>query len=295
MKYLPKRGIFFIHVPKCAGMSVHKALDLDEASYEAFAEDIGVDVGEAARLALSQRFATAPVKREGGFTLPNLGRVHPIHLPLVYIRSDLPRTWQALSSAPYSFAMTRNPRDRFLSALMQRLKEFGDAGAIRADGPMVREEASRVSEWLAKRERFSDAEYAHFTRQADFVSLEGERVIKAVFPVDRTDALAAWLEDNTGLRIEIPRTHSHRQPKPWAQAVQPVARFVARRLLTRPVRKLLYPVWTGSGVFADARSSYAAVDLGDEVESFISEYYAADFALHDEARAWSQHVAVDAA
>ncbi|MGR3378844.1 hypothetical protein [Salipiger abyssi] len=285
MKYLPDRGIYFIHVPKCAGMSVHKALDLEEASYDCLAEDLGVEMEEAARLALSQRFPAEPGMWPQGFDHPALGHIHPIHLPLGYIRSTLPETWKALSTAPYSFAMTRAPRGRFLSALMQRLKEFRGAGAIRADDPLVREEAERVSDWLSRHDPFCAAEYAHFTRQTDFVDLDGARVVKAVFPVDRTDALSAWLSENTGLEIEIPRTHTRRQPKPWARAVQPAARFVARRLLTQPVRKALYPIWTGSGLFADAKKTYGTVDLGPDVDAFIAEYYAGDEALHREALA----------
>ncbi len=284
MKYLPARGVFFIHIPKCAGISVHKALDLEEADYDDFAADLGVDHDEAARLAMSWRFPAAPgTRREGGYVHHRLGRVHPIHLPLSYMADEMPRTWKALQGASHSFGLTRDPRKRFLSTLMQRATEFGDGGPVRIDDPALRDEAARVCDFLAAHDRFCDAEYSHFTRQVDYVEHEGRRVLRMVLSVERTDLLSIWLRESAGLDVVVPQAHARRQPQGWARRVVPVARLAGRRVVPRRLKKALFPIWMGSGLFSNAKSSYDTTRLSDDVERFIGEYYAADTALHDEA------------
>ncbi|MCA0994790.1 hypothetical protein [Alloyangia pacifica] len=285
MKFIPDRGIFFIHIPKNAGKSIHRALEGQGVSFAPFAADLGVEEAEARRLALSERRPDDTSDRhDASFDLPPFGAVHPAHLPLFVLAEKCPATFKALAEASHSFAMTRDPRGRFFSALMQRMKEFGDAGAIRADDKPVRDEAARVCDWLASRDRFADLEYVHFIRQSDFVSLHGKRVLKRVFPVNRSDLLSEWLLTETGLTAEVPMSHARRQPKRWARAVQPAARFAARRLMPHAVKKAIYPYWTGSALFDNAAGSYDKVSLGDDVEGFIKDFYAVDAALHQEAQ-----------
>ncbi|MEL6569451.1 MAG: hypothetical protein AAFQ22_13620 [Pseudomonadota bacterium] len=291
MKYIPEQSVFFLHIPKNAGKSVHAALDQYTASYAAYAADLGISEIDAESMALSKpRPDQAPGTFSAGLDLANLGRVHPSHLPLFVLQQACPQTWATLNNAAFSFAMTRDPRERFLSALMQRMKEFGDAGAIRADDVAVKNEAEKVCAWLGERERFADLEYVHFIRQSDFVEHEGKRVITDLFPVDRTDVLYKHLHDRTGLIAEVPRSHARRQPKQWARAAQPIARFAARRLLTPRLKQMIYPIWTGSALFTDASKTYDAVDLGAATEAFLKEYYARDAALHAEALAGAKAV-----
>lgn len=277
MKYLPRRNLFFVHIPKCAGMSVRAALTIEgEPSFGPIAEDLGLDEEEAERV----------TERGNGFDHPRLGLIHPAHLPLASVKAQMPRTWEALLAAR-SFGLTRDPRRRFISALLQRLKEFKDAGAIRADDPIVREEAERVCSWLDGRDIFTDIAYAHFIRQSDFGDVDGKRILTALFPIERTDALSRWVEETSGLQIEIERSHLRRQPKRWARGVQPVVRMVGRHMMPVAVKRMLHPLWVGSGVFANAANIYEKVDLGTDVEAFIDRYYAVDRDLHDEAHAFA--------
>ncbi|WP_143535000.1 hypothetical protein [Roseivivax jejudonensis] len=273
MKYLHRRKLFFLHVPKCAGMSLRSALTIPgETDFGPLADDLGLSPEEAERV----------TERGNGFDHPVLGRIHPAHLPLAAIRSELPRTWRALSEAR-PFAVVRAPRDRFVSALMQRLKEFRDAGAISADDPLVRREASAVCDWLSARDRFTDIEFVHFTRQVDYVDTPDGTRLCTVFPVEDMRALVDWIEAESGLTIEVAHTHSRRQPTRWSKSLQPAARFVGRRLLPRPVKAALHPLWMNSAAFTDAAQSYRDVDFGPDVEAFIADYYAADARLHSEA------------
>ncbi len=292
MKYLPDRSIFFLHIPKCAGKSVQIALSGEQAGYDAFAEDMKLDLNAAEKLFSSEhKFLGATGSSKPALTLSGLGRVDPFHLPLFVLEAHFPTTWELLNRAVFSFAMTRAPRERFLSALMQRMMEFKDIGATRIDDPSVYQEAMDVCDWLAGRNRFADLEYVHFIPQADFVILDGKRIVKNVFPVDRTDVLVACLRKETGLAAHVPKSHARRQPKPWARSVQPVARFAARHLMPNGVKKAIYPYWTGSALFSNASQSYDKVDLGADVEAFIADYYRADFTLYEEAVARASRTA----
>jgi hypothetical protein len=128
-------------------------------------------------------------------------------------------------------------------------------------------------------------EFVHFTRQIDYAEVDGQRIVTAVFPLDRTAAAAAWIARETGLAIDITHDHRRREPKSWARAVQPAARFVGRKLIPHPLKVAIYPYWMNSRAFADASLRYDTIDLGPDIESFIAKYYAADRALHAEASA----------
>ncbi|MEP2474937.1 hypothetical protein [Roseobacter sp.] len=270
MKYLPDHGVFFVHIPKCAGMSIRAALqDGGGSDFAPIAADLGLDPAEAMRV----------TERSRGFEHPALGRIHPAHLPLALLQSHMPKTWDAMTACK-PFAVTRNPRDRFISAVMQRMKEFKDAGAIRADDPEVAQEARAICDWLDARDVFADIEYIHFARQIDYVEIDGTRFVPNLFPLEQLTALEHWLETTADLRIEVTHGHIRRQPRKWARVVQPAARMLGRTLLPRPIKQALHPYWIGSAMFSNASQGYDTVDFGADVEAFIAQYYAPDAALH---------------
>lgn len=269
-----KAGLAFIHVPKNGGKSIRAALDAAcPINLQPTAADLGIS---AAQL-------VADFESGQGVVHKALGRVKIEHLPLVFWEEHFPQTFAAFTPLK-SFVMLRDPRDRFFSAVLQRLGEYKDLKNLRADDPLVTEEALRVCEWLGARGAFCDIDHIHFTRQADYVVLRGERLVSAIFPIDATAAAARWVERETGLAIDVAHEHARREPKRWAKSIQPAARFVGRRLIPRPVKRAIYPLWRGSGAFDDASKRYKAIELAPDVERFVSEYYAPDAALYREAR-----------
>lgn len=273
MRYLAEYDLFFIHIPKNGGQSVRNAMArIAPLSFAPLAADLGVTEAEA------------QAASESGLVHRTLGPLHPAHLPLWAMAAEFPASWTAFQSAA-SFALTRDPRDRFLSALMQRLKEFRGAGQITAQDRAVRDEAKSVCDWLSKNPRPLKLDYIHFCPQVDFVDLEGTRRVSAVFPMRAMAEVETWIAARTGLAIEITHDHARRQPKPWARVIQPAARFAGRRLMPQALKRALHPLWMASGLFAPAAKGYGAVDLGADVEAFIASYYAADARLHAEAQA----------
>ena len=269
-----KAGLAFIHVPKNGGKSIRAALDA--------ACPINL-APTAADLDMTVEQLLADYESGRGVTHPVLGQVKIEHLPLVFWEEHFPRTFAAFTPLK-SFVMLRDPRDRFFSAVLQRLGEYQDLKNLRADDPLVTKEALRVCEWLGTREAFCDIDHIHFTRQADYVSLHGERRVSAIFPIDATTAAAEWVRRQTGLTIEVAHEHARREPKRWSKAIQPAARFAGRHLIPGPIKRAIYPLWRGSGVFDDASKRYKAIELDSEVERFVSEYYAPDAALYREAQ-----------
>lgn len=269
MFYIPEKRLFFVHIPKCAGKSVERGLG--PAARYPFAQmeaDFGIGHAEAVRM------------REGeGHDHPVHGRVSPGHLPLWFLKENCPRTWAAFEGA-LAFAILRDPRDRFISALLQRLMEFRGTGAIRADSPLVRDEAAAVCDWLSGRDRFCRLDYVHFTPQSHYVTLEGRRRVAMLFPMTRLDALRDWLQDKADLPFALGHDHSRRQPRRWMEPLQPVARFAGRRMMPPALRRVIHPFWVRSRLFDDAARQYARVDLGPDVEAFVRDRYAADAALH---------------
>ncbi|HUD30180.1 MAG TPA: hypothetical protein VMQ93_15025 [Novosphingobium sp.] len=271
MLYIEDANLAFVHIPKNAGQSIRRAMaDSGTLSFSAMATDLHEEESRAAAL------------MEAGLNIPGLGTVQPEHVPLTFLESHFPSTWATLAGAR-SFILARPPRDRFFSALLQRLREYHGFGAIRADHPSVIDEARRVCDWLAGRDGFCDMQFIHFSRQADYADLRGRRVVSAVFPIERTDLAARWVESETGLVLDVTHDHARREPKKWASSIQPAARFIGRRLLPMPVKRAIYPLWMNSAAFANASGRYRDIDLGVDVEGFIRSYYACDTALYAEA------------
>lgn len=271
MRYAPDAGLVFIHIPKNGGQSVRNALmSSTRLSYEPLAQDLGITPGEAEQVL------------EKGFDHETLGPVHPAHLTLQVMKDHFPSSWEVFSRSK-SFALLRDPRDRFLSALLQRLGEFKDAANLRPDDPRVGDEALHVIEHLSSgKSNHLLLEFIHFTRQTDFIELEGQQIVTKVFRLDQTHQIAGWLTDETGLTLSIAHDHARRQPKPWAKNLMPVARFIGRNILPPVIKKSIYSLWVNGPAFNSASNSYKSVAFPDEVENFIQTYYERDKKLFDQ-------------
>lgn len=272
MLYIEKHNLAFVHIPKNAGISVRTAIEATVGlSHEPLASDLGVSVVEAERLSIK------------GVDISGLGRVQPVHIPLAFLENHFPASWAALTGAR-SFSLIRDPRARFFSALLQHLQEYRGSGSVRIDDPLVRDEAKKVCEYLAKHTAFCEMEFIHFARQTDFVDRDGERIVTAIFPVEAIDKATRWIERETGLKLTVEHGHTRREPTRIGARIRPVARLAANGLLPRRVRDMIHPLWVKSGLFANAASRYDASDLGSDVEAFIAGFYAPDLALYTAAK-----------
>jgi hypothetical protein len=167
-------GLAFVHIPKCAGTTVRE--QLERADPELF------------QLAGRQRH-------------PELGRIDAMHLPLETLRDHFPDVLARLRAAT-SFALTRDPRDRFRSSVSEyvktyegrRLSEFapGELGRV-IDG---------IAAALAPRTALLPLRYVHFTPQEHYVRLDGETVVTQRYAIEDIAALFAELGRRTGAAFD---------------------------------------------------------------------------------------------
>jgi len=267
--------IAFVQIPKNGSKSIRQAmLDTVGLDNSAVAADLGWSV---------EQFETAYAQGCQNY-LPAIGSNNLDHLTLSDYRLHLPHAFKALCDA-HSFALVRKPRERFLSALLQRMGQFKRLKALPVDDPRVREEAELVCNWLDGRGNFHDKEFIHFARQIDYVDLDGERMIDAIFPIDRTDAAEAWIEEKTGIKMGIAHEHARKEPKGLGHVLHKPASVIGRNLLPSGLRKAIYPLYKNSPLFDDAAKRYKTTELGSKVEDFIANFYADDFLLYQEAAA----------
>lgn len=274
MRYSPANRFFFVHIPKCAGSSVSRSLGADAIFPQ---EAVDADMARVDHHAVPG----APLHR---IAHGELGNIHLAHIPLYYLRRHFPSTW-ALFETAESFVVMRDPRERFLSAVMQRLREFHGLSSSDLTPAVVRREAAAIVEWLSGRERFCDLEYIHFTRQTDFIQEDGAQRVSRIFTVERIGQMGDWLAERFAVeRPQEVRANPTVRPAGWFQPVAPLVMSAYKRTVPWALRERLTPLWRQSGLLKSV-DSYASMRLDPGTERFVEERYGADAALHREALA----------
>lgn len=249
----------FIHVPKCAGTSVRHAVQPYHDADERFLKAVEWH--------------------------PDLGAIDFRHLPLRLLRDLDPEAFEKLKIYD-SYALLRDPFQRFRSAISQRAKMYlGKEFAQLGDGEL-RAELRRVQDYLLSEPHVIAPEFIHFARQADFVQIGDERLVSNLFPLERLDLFTRALARHIGAET-LPMGHVNKTEVFRYPQLKHMARtggLLARRMLPGPVherlrrsarRVLMKPVArTKRSIFDDA-----------EMRTFISSYYSADVALYKEVQA----------
>lgn len=132
-----------------------------------------------------------------------------------------------------------------------------------------------------------DLEHVHFNRQCDFIELEGERIVRDVFAVDRMDDIAHVIANATG--VDIGKERQNRTTEMTFKSLRPLQRMLRSpysRLVSAEVREDIRERMTRVGFYKDVPKRQF-VQPGSAIDLFIREYYAHDFALHKESAATS--------
>lgn len=249
--------LIFQHIPKCAGTSV--AVQLQD------------------QVRTDGRFHwSARVEIDG------VGFIRGGHMPLEVVRHLYPDALEKFRSYR-SYAIVREPRSRFRSALGEFLRVHLESSLYNVKDKdladvldEIMRETRRSPVWLSER-------YVHFTRQTDFIELDGERLIGRLYMVDNLDRLADDLREHHGLHFN-PRTiyNSHKDkalkfglPKGaldrTARAVWSVFPVTLRRRIMSGLNRTM----------PEPRipASTEALLSSDSVTRFIAEHYAPDFRI----------------
>lgn len=247
----------FVHIPKCAGTSVRKALrPIDETigTFDHIAEH------------------------------PQMGMVNFGHLTLVDLAAYFPDQY-AKVKAYRSVAIVRDPVDRFFSALFQRLREFKGYSQSEITSHVIDTEAATLARYLQSATGRLDLEYVHFNRQADYVFNKDRRIVGRVFALDRLDDAAIYIEGVTGVRLAADAPEN-RTVALRAGALMPVVRaFRApyRALVPSALRHRLHAGMTRAGLYGSVEKQ-RLLKPGSDLERFLKMHYQRDFELYAAAR-----------
>jgi hypothetical protein len=248
------REFAFIHIPKCAGTSVRRALRGIDTTGEAFF-----------------KIADHPV----------MGGVHLAHLTLEDLAEHYPETFDKVVRYR-SMAIVRHPLDRFYSAIFQRLREFKEVAQSAISTEMLETDAEAVIAYLERASGRLDLEHVHFNRQCEFVEFNRERIVRDVFPVTRMTEAAEHVREVAG--VEIGDEKRNRTTQLRFGPLRPLQRLLRDRyakLVSAERRALIREKMTRAGFYGEVPKE-ALVKPGGRIERFVRDYYARDFEIFEQ-------------
>jgi hypothetical protein len=243
----------FVHIPKCAGVSVKRPLRAIDSTDGYFSR-----IGDH----------------------PDLGRIHFAHITLDDLAAHFPDTYDKVA-AYRSFAVVRDPHARFLSAIFQRLREFKHLNQSDLTDRRVEEEAGEVIAYLEKAQGRLDLEHVHFNRQIDYLFREDQQVVRDIFAIERMPAVVTYIAEHTEIAIEEAEKRNQ-STEIRSSLLKPVIRAARKpygMLVPYAVRNWLRARMERAGLYGRVRRE-AFIRPGGRVEGFIRSYYARDIELH---------------
>lgn len=250
---------FFVHIPKCAGSSVRQHL---------------------------QKFDDRNGFYTGVSWLSELGQTDLRHMPLFVIKDQFPKEFANLHNY-WSFAIIRNPFQRFASSLTQRLRMYGHQPLQKLSISEIKCEIAQAIGHLGRLPRDNhllSPQFIHFQRQIDFVNLDGHRTVQSLYRVDEINRLLDDVNRRTGGDLEsldnpdlspknLSLAHRSEFLRRLVEALRPATRAIVRTLpesAKERMRALVY-------VPRDQR--LGELFRAGHVRDFVEDYYREDIAL----------------
>lgn len=245
----------FVHIPKCAGSAI------------------------AAQL---QKLVDCDPRFLGGVEdHPELGPIKTDHIPLAVLKEFYPETYGKYLDYD-SYAITREPVERFVSATAQHLREFRREDLYALSSAELSRVLDEIMAQMTKTPVATPAEYAHFTRQADFVYLDGDRIVENLYAPATLGGLGRDL-NRYGIRVatnEVTNMTVHYRSRTVKRLIK-TGRKVARALLPKPMHRAL-DSRLRSAVAASSAKSRPAAFSSHTVQDFLKDFYSADFRLWED-------------
>lgn len=246
----------FIHVPKCAGTSVRNAV-------------LSFHDADSRFLKLVERH-------------PELGEIDYRHLPLPLLRDLDPEAFGKLQEYE-SYALLRDPYQRFQSAMSQRAKMYLGKEFAQLSDDEIRAETRKVMAYLQSDPAVISPEYIHFSRQSAFVRINGERLVRNLYPVEHLDLFVQALTRQIGIdSLELGhanKTTVFRHPQ--LKRVMYGGSALARRVLPNRLHEVLRV--SARRVLMTPGTTQSHPILNEPaIRNFVSEYYAEDIVLHQD-------------
>ncbi len=253
----------FVHIPKCAGSSVRTVL-------EAYNQWIQID---------------SRIIRK----TPTHGIIDHNHIPLLTLRELYPESFGQVCSFE-SFALVRNPFDRFFSSVQQKMRmdllRNNQATRLFSDSEITSEIENVVAylSTLPNSPHQLPHNYIHFQRQVDYIFLNDERIVKHVFCLHHLDQFFNTIKEKTGIERPIPSESGDNQIENRSELYRNgMLKWIDSA--TKPIRRLLSPVFPYQlrelykNVTKVPSSNAYTNYLSPKVRQCIESYYKEDIEL----------------
>lgn len=254
----------FVHIPKSAGTTVRYTLaDYDErkARY----------VEQARR------------------DHPDLGPLDFAHLPLALVKQLYSDDFALLRSYT-SFALIRDPMARFASSLHEHLHwNTGETLSDMTPNQRTQVAARVIAKLRAQPEDtpITDPALIHFSRQCDYVELDGARVVSNIYPTERMDDMLVAIGALIGARVKAAsknRRVAYSTPalKSASEAGQRALRRVLPDNVANPLFRSTRRAMEAVGLVGSPTKTQDKTLLDPETRDFIERFYERDFALRNQ-------------
>lgn len=261
----PKHSLIFVHIPKNAGTSIrHQLRDTDP----------------------DHIFMGKPQDH------PELGRIDYAHIPLHRLRTHFPDEYAHFADCD-SFAMVRNPLDRFGSALRQMLWQYEERPMTLIPADELRGLTLRMLDDIAGEVDDPSYKFIFFTRQADYIFDQGKQVISHLIPIDLSAELLDYFSARTGVQLDRDR-RSNQNVELKVKGRFGAMAYRANAALRKALPPSLHGALKGAALKALAKEGSAAEASGildiPEVQQFVTEHYARDQEIFDQVMARREEI-----
>ncbi|HCQ64025.1 MAG TPA: hypothetical protein DIU07_02075 [Rhodobacteraceae bacterium] len=218
---------------------------------------------------------------------PVLGLLDHAHIPLAVLRDHFPEDFARLA-AYRSFALIRDPFSRFPSSLHERFVQRDRIPLANRASDEVAREVDEVMAQLARLPNgvpITDPGLIHFSRQRDYVYLDGQQVVAEPRTVAEVDGMLEELSDLVGepILVEARRNRRFRYASSSLMRMQlAVTRRIEKTLprwIWKPVYVPVKQAFFATGLIQPNRDPPAALPNAPEVDAFVREFYAGDIGL----------------
>ena len=254
----PKHKFVFIHIPKCAGTSVRHQLRQCDPDHI---------------------FLGKPGEH------PVLGQIDYAHIPIAQLKEHFADHYADVVAYD-SFALVRDPLDRFGSSLRQLMWQYEERPMTLIPRDELRETTLRLLDEVDKEIDQPSYRYIFFSRQSDYIFDGDTQVTNHVLPISLVPELMDYFAARTGVALDRER-RSNQNVELRFKGLGGLA-YGVNRVIRKALPPTLHSKIKGAALKLIARKGTAAEASGlldlPEVRDFVATHYARDQGVFDKVR-----------
>jgi hypothetical protein len=255
----------FVHIPKCAGTYARKRLEPYDDTGGHF---------------------TGRVEQH-----PAVGLMDYVHIPLRVLQQHFQSEIDRLNTYR-TFAVVRDPFDRFPSSIAQRLKTYKGRPIHAMSRHELHKETEAAIDYLSQHDAITDPAYIHLARQSDYLELNGTRIVKHIYVVDDVDVMlndiskltgTELVEQNQAAPLNQTVVYRNKRVRLTIQALRPILGGLISTMLPERAKSHIRRV-----AYVPRTQNTPDIFKSDVITSFIRDYYRRDGELYELAKCRDQ-------